>query len=122
MAATAQDAQDLINNGRCNYCTIPLGLVNYAILAALIDLNNGVAVSTDPQVLIGEAKCLECVIPPGFVGYAILQALNNLSTGGIGGGVDCGAGPPVAAPTSTCALYIDTNNGTLYSYYSGSWH
>ena len=36
--------------------------------------------------------------------------------------VTCGVGAPVAAPAGACALYIDTNTGDLYEYYSGAWH
>lgn len=42
--------------------------------------------------------------------------------GSSGSGVSCGAGAPVAAPSGNCGLYIDTNTGDLYEYYSGAWH
>ena len=119
--ATAIEAQPYIDAANCTWCTIPPGMIWYAVLAALIDVGNGDSVPTDPQELISEARCLECTIPQGFVPYAILAAISNISGGG-GGAVACGAGVPVAAPSGACALYIDTTDGTLYSYYSGAWH
>lgn len=41
--------------------------------------------------------------------------------GGGGGGVSCGIGAPVAVPTSTCAVYIDTSNGQIWWYFNGAW-
>ena len=50
----------------------------------------------------------------------LVKMLNATVTGS--GGITGGAGAPVAAPTSTNAIYVDTNTGTLYVYYSGAWH
>ncbi|SRR6266550_5439886 len=119
--ATTEDAQALLSSANCEFACIPSGLIWYAILGALITISNGGTMSTDPQVLISQARCLECLIPAGFVPYAILEALRGVSGGG-SGSVTCGAGAPVAAPTGTCAIYIDTATGTLYTYYSGAWH
>lgn len=108
-------------NAGCDLC-IPPGMVWYAVLAAVIDATNGDTVP-DAQTLMSELGCLTCV-PPGMVPYVILQALRSggLGGGGSGGGVASGAGPPVADPGETAALYIDTNDGTLYMWYSGAWH
>lgn len=50
----------------------------------------------------------------------LIKILNATVSGS--GGITGGAGAPVAAPTSTNAIYVDTNTGTLYIYYSGAWH
>jgi hypothetical protein len=121
-ASTYAEAEALLAAANCDICYMSPGSVWYAIIAALIHIENGEPVP-DAQTLISEIGCLECVISPGMIPYAILQALRGISTGGgVGGSVACGAGAPVAAPSGTCALYIDTNTGALYSYYSGAWH
>lgn len=33
-----------------------------------------------------------------------------------------GAGDPASTPVNATALYIDTNTGTLWMWYSGAWH
>lgn len=83
--ATAAEAQELVSAASCDFCTIPPGLILYAVLAALIDVSNGDAVSTDPQVIINEARCLECVIPQGLVPYAILEAVRDVAANAGGG-------------------------------------
>ncbi len=121
-ATTADEANALIAAANCDMCYLPPGLEMYAILAALIDVGNGLPVP-DAQTLASEANCLLCYLTPGMVPYAILQAIRGISGGGgSGGGVTCGAGAPVAAPSGTCGIYIDTGTGTLYEYYSGAWH
>ncbi len=76
--ATAAEAQALVTAASCDFCTIPQGLIWFAVLAALIDKGNGNPVPTDPNDLIEEAKCLSCTIPEGLLPYAILQAITDL--------------------------------------------
>ncbi|SRR6266542_3304801 len=115
--ATAIDPQPLIAQATCTWCVIPAGLINYAILAALIDVANGVPVSSDPQVIIDQARCLECVIPQGFVGYAILAAVSNITGGG--GGL-AGAGSPEDVTTaSPGTTYLDTSTNSFWVKSSG---
>jgi len=92
-------------------------------LNVLIYLFTQVAgVTTDPQTLAVASKCFQC-IPEGNKMNVLLYLACNFGGGGAGGGsVSCGAGAPVAAPSGTCALYIDSNDGTLYLYYGGAWH
>lgn len=54
-----------------------------------------------------------------------------VTNGGGGGGVGaqevfCGSGSPVGvvvpAASVTCALYINTDTGELWQFYSGVWH
>lgn len=122
--ATAAEAQSLLDDSTCDQCYMPGGLAWYGILAALIDIGNGVAVPT-AQELATESGCLQCVIPVGLLPYAILAALRDSGIGGGGGGsgsVLSGAGAPVADPGVTTAIYFDTSNGTQYNWYSGAWH
>lgn len=123
-ATTADEANALIADAKCDLSCLPPGLVWYAILAALIDVGNGNPVP-DATTLAAEANCLICYLSPGMLPYAILQAIRNVSSGGgVGGGITSGSGAPVAAPASSPALYIDETTGTIYSYYGspGSWH
>ncbi len=81
----------------------------------------------DPQTLISQANCLFCNIPDGMWNAVKLSLLCQIAAaggggGGSGSGVTCGAGAPVAAPASGCGLYINTNDGSIFEYYSGAWH
>lgn len=56
---------------------------------------------------------------------ATLVLLCNGGGGGGGGGVSCGnysGGQPTFTPSTSCAVAIDTSDGTIYWYYSGAWH
>ena len=120
--ATAIDPQPLLDDLKCNFCVIPPGLIQYAILAALVDVANGDPVPSDPQELIDEARCLECTIPPGLVPYAMLSAISNISGGGGGGAqeVYIGRDPlPPDDPTKP-ALSFPSGGGTLTQWDVGS--
>jgi hypothetical protein len=120
-ATTASEANALIADATCDMSCLPPGLVMYAILAALIDVGNGLPVP-DAQTLASEANCLLCYLSPGMVPYAILQAIRGISSGGGGsGGVTCGAADPVAAPSGTCGLYYRTNDGSLWKWNGAAW-
>lgn len=99
---TAAEVQELIDGIPCDLCyLLPGNMVNYAILAALIDVANGDPVPESTQELIAESNCLICMVPPGLVPYLMIQAIRGI-TGGGGGG----------APTN--ATYItQTPNATL---------
>mgnify|MGYP001561616889 CR=1 FL=1 len=121
-ATTAAEAQALLAAANCDMCYASPGQIWYEILAALIHVGNGETVP-DAPTLASEIQCLECYITPGMLPYAILQAIRGISSGGgSGGGLTCGAGAPVAAPASGCGGYINTNDGSLFLYYSGAWH
>jgi hypothetical protein len=49
----------------------------------------------------------------------ILNAIGG--GGGGGGGVSCGAVNPVAAPSSTCAIYFNTAAGSLWAWNGSAW-
>src|SRR5438477_526896 len=115
--------QPYIDDAQCYWCKIPSGYINFAILAALIDVANGDPVPTDPDELIAEARCLESCIPPGMAPYAILAAISGITTGGggTGGPGVVGAGSPegvVTAPAGTS--YLDTNSNGFYFKASGA--
>jgi len=123
--ATAIDPTQFLEAAKCSFQCIPPGMIWYAVLAALSDVANGDPVPTDTNEIIDEARCLSQCIPPGFLPYAILAAVSNISGGGGGGAagaIPCTIGIPVAAPSSSCALAIDSNDGTIYEYYNGAWH
>ena len=94
----------------------------YAVLAALIDVGNGDTVPTDINELMEQISCLKCAIQPGDVGLLILGAVSNITGGGGGGGgVTCGAVDPVAAPSGSCALYVNTVAQSLWYWDGVSW-
>lgn len=103
------------------YCCIPKGDLWLGVLAALIVVGNGDPMPTAEE-LQADIACLRCSVQSGDVPLLILGAVANITGGAGGGGVTCGAGAPVAAPSSACALYVDTDTGTIYSYYLGAWH
>lgn len=120
----ATDPNTLLEAAKCYECAPPgewqlfkLGLLQQILLA-----QNPVA-DTSPNALLEAAKCYACM-PPGFWQLFELALLQQIaSNGGTGGSSTlCGSGAPVAAPSGTCALYIDTNDGALYEFYGGAWH
>ncbi len=114
------DPQEVVDAAQ-PWCCIPEGDLWYAVLGALIVTGNGDPMPTASE-LMAQIACLKCGIQPGDVPFLILGAIANGGGGGGSSATSCGVGPPVAAPSGTCALYIDINDGTLYEYYSGSWH
>lgn len=118
----ATDPQTLISQANCFDCYLPqYPLMRLALLRQILLALNPSAV-TDPQTLISQASCYDCYLAQYPLLELALLAQIVANGGGGGGGTTCGAGAPVAAPSTTCALYIDTNTGTLYSYYGGAWH
>lgn len=110
--------QTLIDQAACTDCQIPQGFVWYAVLAALIDVNNGVAVPTDSATLMAQASCLEGCIPAGYLPYVILQAVRGVSSLPTG---NAGAGSPegvvTGAPGST---YYNTSDQSFWVKGSGT--
>src|SRR5262245_16422609 len=120
-AATAAEAQALVADSKGYQCYLSPGLAWYGVLAALLDVAAGGSVP-DAPTLAAETKCLQCYIAPGMLPYPVIQAMAGSSGGGRGGSTLCGSGPPVAPPSGAGALYIDTDDGTIYEFYSGAWH
>lgn len=80
----------------------------------------------DTATLFANSSCFTCLTPGQWQILELQLLCEIVAAGGAGGGsgILCGVGSPagVIVPTSTCALYVDTSNGTLYTFYSGSWH
>ncbi len=82
---------------------------------------------TDPQTLLDQAKCYQCMGGPGEWQLMELALLAQIVANGGGGGggatgsVLCGAVDPTVAPSSTCAVYINTVSGQIFWFYGGSW-
>jgi hypothetical protein len=91
-------------------------MIWYAILAAAINISNGMPVPTNPNELMAQAACLRC-IPEGLLPYAILEALR---TGGGGGGVTYGTSNPVAAPAGDSGMYYRTDTFQLWVWNSAT--
>lgn len=118
---TAAEVQSAINEIPCDLCYMSPGLVQYAVLAAMLDIANGDPVPADTQALISEANCLLCLVPPGLVPYLQIQALRDISSGI---GTSCchvGAGPPAAALGSSGNVYWDTTNRDFYVKDGATW-
>ena len=117
---------ELISDARCWQCYGQENdLYDRLEILLLCNIKEGVAMAgCNPLDLIEDAYCLTCTIPREMWPAVKLSLLCSIATGGSGvlGGVTCGAGAPVAAPSGTCAIYIDTATGTLYEFYLGSWH
>jgi hypothetical protein len=78
------------------------------------------------QTLLKNAACFAC-LSPGEWEILELQLLCEIqnSSGGTGSGAVCGnytGGQPNFTPASGCGIAIDSSNGTVWYYYSGSWH
>ncbi len=53
----------------------------------------------------------------------LLQLACNMASGGAG--LQCGnysGGQPNFTPSGSCGTALDTSNGTIWYYYSNSWH
>lgn len=91
--------------------------------AAILFLLATIADMTIEEIAAGSA-CYRCI---SDFQSAELFLLNTIATNGTGGGgsgsgsVLCGAVPPVAAPTGSCALYYDTVSTALYYWDGAAW-
>lgn len=123
----ATSSQTLYTEATCYSC---LGLVTpfeTMVIGALIQANTALGVTMTPQEWLDEATCYVCL--PGVsqaqaIIIAMLDSISQNISGG-GGGATCGAyggGAPTFTPSGTCAIAIDTDTGTEWFYYSGSWH
>lgn len=52
----------------------------------------------------------------------IAQMLSDLTTTGATPEILSGSGAPVNDPGTDQAIYINTDNGALSTWYSGAWH
>lgn len=120
---TIDEVQTLVSEIPCDLCNAPPGMAWYMVAAAIIDLSNGDPVPATTQELVTEANCLMCAVPPGMLPYLMITALRNIAGGGGGiGGVTCGSGDPVAAPSGSCGLYVDTDAPpSLWAWDGAAW-
>jgi hypothetical protein len=122
----ATDVNTLLEASKCyENCAAPgqWQLLKLGLLQQILLASNPMA-DTSVNALLEDAKCYACLSPGIWMllELALLQQIVNNGGGGSGGSTLCGAGAPVAAPSGTCALYINTVDGTLYEFYNGSWH
>jgi len=79
---------------------------------------------TDPQTLFAQAKCYLClgITMAEALQLALLADIANGGGSGASTNITSGVGPPVAAPSTSPAIYFDENTGAQYNYYGGAWH
>lgn len=120
----ATPSQTLATAASCLSSCLPAGMAWYGLLAVLDAIGQGDTVPSTAQEIATAAACYSACIPQGLLPYALIVAAQNISSGGGGGGtgLTCGSGAPVTAPTSGCGGYINTDDGSLFLYYSGAWH
>jgi hypothetical protein len=119
-------AQELVSASNCLDC----GISDGQKLSVLIYLFGQVAgVSMTAQELVAASACYNCGISPGQQMAVLIYLAGQIAEGGGGGGapqgVFCGnysGGTPSPTPIASCAIAIDTSNGTLWHWYSGAWH
>ncbi len=103
------------------WCCVPQGDLWFAVLAALIDVGNGDPVPSTND-LLAQVACLKCAVQSGDLPLLILGAVAGITGGGgSGGGVTCGNGVPVAAPTGSCGLYYDKLTNIIYQWDGAAW-
>ena len=122
---THEEIQALIDQIPCDLCYLSRGMVQYAALAAMFDIANGIAVPATTQELITEAKCLLSCVPPGLVPYLQVLLLRQISqSGGAGPAIPCcnaGVGSPEGVVTANPgAIYTDTSNAWFYVKLTGA--
>lgn len=119
LAGLLHDARSFDNESKTDLEKIKLALLRRILLA--LDPMADVSANT----LIESINCLQCLRPYQIplIQIALLQQLVEAITGTDAGTgvVVCGVGPPVAAPATGCGLYIQTDTGTLWTYFGGSW-
>lgn len=121
----ACDVQTLIAEANCWTCVSP-GLQQLGILSLLCRIGKALDpdMSCSPSSLLADAACFSC-LSPGMLRLIELQLLCNISNSISGGmttdAVSCGHGVPVAAPTATCAIYIDLDSTAIYYWDGGNW-
>ncbi len=82
----------------------------------------------DPQVLFSEAACLNCYSNASTADLLKLALLQRVAEGMsindtiLTAEVWAAAGVPVHTPSIGRQVYLNTNDGTQYNYYSGAWH
>jgi len=90
-------------------------------LPVLIYLFNEISgMSATPAELVQSAKCFSC-IPQSMQMPTLIYLAGQISEGGTGGGgVESGAGDPVAPPTGTASFYYNTTDSSFWAWNSTS--
>lgn len=116
MAATSQQLADA---SACLDRCIPDGMKWAAIIYQLGRIS-GV---TNPTTIMAGATCYDRCIPQGAKLAAIIFLLDSIATAGSGGTITCGTGAPVAAPSGSCGIYVDTTAGAeaIYVWSGTAW-
>lgn len=122
---TLEEVQAQVDEIGCDFCSMDQGMVQYVILAAMLDVANGDEVPMTLEELIEEANCLICSVPPGLVPYLQLQALREISTGGGGGGgsscCNSGTGSPEGVVSGSPGhTYFDTSSDGFWVKRTGT--
>lgn len=125
--ATSTNPSTLANQASCFFSCIPDNAQTSVIAYVLLQIANGLGMNipTNPATLANLASCQFSCLPLGIQNAIIVYLLDQINIGGgVGGATLCGAGSPVGkvTPTSTCALYINTTDGSLWQWYNGTWH
>lgn len=120
------DTSSLMADAACFSC-LPSGQMEAIKLSLLCRIAQSLDanMTCDPATLIEEARCFTC-LPAGMLQIVQTQLLCNIAGATASGlapsdQVSCGNGEPVAAPTATCALYVDLLTTALYYWDGAAW-
>lgn len=126
MAVTCT-APALATGAQCFSC-VPIQTLQAIQILLLCDIINGVTVNCDANTLVASAVASKYnSLSPQQQAAVITTLLCSVASGGGvgGGGVSCealGGATPTTPPSGDCAILIDTDTGTYWSFYSGAWH
>lgn len=118
----ATDANTLLSDARCFENCGPWELFRLGLLKQILLASDPVA-DTSPNALLESAKCYACM-PPGLWMLLELGLLKQIAdAGGVGGGggVQCSAADPVAAPSGSCAFHYRTDTGAVWYWDGAAW-
>lgn len=90
-------------------------------MSALLYLLASNAGMSDPATVAANSACWACISDKWAAALYLLDNGGSGGGGGSGSGVTCGSGAPVAAPSSGCGIYLDTDTNALYVYTNGAW-
>lgn len=122
------DVTELTEQASCFACLTPfqLELVKTVLLCQLANPDSEDPMANcDVNALLAAASCFNCLQPfqlAAIQTQLLCEVLGNGGGGGASDQVTCGAGDPVAAPSSGCGVYNNTTDGSFWAYYSGAWH
>ena len=115
-------SNDIVNDARCYASCISKGMQMPVLISIFANISG---MSTEVSDLVDGAKCYNQCIPEGMQLPVLIYLANEiLISGGVGGGaqVFSGSGAPTLTPTVSSALYVDTDTGQIWQWYSSAWH